>query len=307
MGSIFPRTGAGFTVVGRTDLDMASENIGFAGMSPNWNRYHWFKSGNVSMDAKGNVVAAYDSGTQAKVALVRNTPIYYDSSAFISKSLLVANPAIPGFVFNPTSDSVVFLPFRPVTTDTAKTRFKLATSSDNTFSGAGSAYQSAAAPIKAAAGFYRYRVELLTIKTANPGTTNLTTPKLKSLDIEYNIKPATPAVDSIRIGTAAVAAYNSAANYRLLPRKDSLRIICSGFDADDDGMEFRLSLGNTLLKAAAGTRVSPGNFAATLSLMPPDTALSALTLVLTTVDQSGWSSRPVNLVFNFRNISPAQT
>ncbi|HKP94863.1 MAG TPA: hypothetical protein VJ385_03800, partial [Fibrobacteria bacterium] len=52
---------------------------------------------------------------------------------------------------------------------------------------------------------------------------------------------------------------------------------------------------------------APGRFAATLAFMPPDTLLDPLVLTLTTVDSAGWSSRPLNLSFRFRNIAPAQT
>ncbi|MDQ3001691.1 MAG: hypothetical protein M3Y08_10575 [Fibrobacterota bacterium] len=311
MGSIVQKSGANITLVGRTDLDLASENIGFAGMSTNWNRYHWFKSANVSMDAKGNVLAAYDSGTHAKVALVRNTPIYYDSASYVSRSFKVENPSIPAFVFNPATDSVQFLPFRPTTTDTLKTRLKLAISQTNTFNGAGSAFQSISmgGSLKASGGFYKYRVDLLTYKTPNPNTTNLFTPKLRSLDIEYNVKPALPVVDSIKPGSFPKTAYNPAGDYPLLPRKDSLKLVCSAFDADADGLEFRVSLGPFLLKAVNGIAVpgSPGTYVATLSLMPPDTVLNPLPLTLTTVDPGGWSSQPFPMLFNYSNIVPTQT
>ncbi|MEO7425820.1 MAG: hypothetical protein ABI036_11585 [Fibrobacteria bacterium] len=307
MGSIFAKSGNTFTVAGRTDIDLASENITFTGVAPGWTRMHWFKAANVAIDPAGNVVAAYDSGTHAKLALVRNTPIYYDSASFVSKILKVENPAVPAFVFNPASDSVVFLPFRPTVADTSKTHLKLALSATNAFSGPGAAFQSLPSPRKSAAGFYRYSVDMLSTLTGDTGTTNLTTPKLKSLDIEYNIKPGTPAVDSIKTGSLAWAAYDPSAQYQLLRRKDSLRIVCSGFDADDDGMEFRISLGNTVLKTATGTRTSPGHFSATLSLLPPDTLADPLILSLTTVDVQGWSSRALPLSFAFRNLPPSQT
>ncbi|MDB5049206.1 MAG: hypothetical protein JWO30_2277 [Fibrobacteres bacterium] len=307
MGSIFQKVGTGLTLAGRTDIDMAGENLGFSSTGPKWNRYHWFHAANVAMDAKGNVVAAYDSGAHAKVALVRNTPIYYDSASFLSKSLKVENPAIPAFVFNPASDSVTFLPFRPTTTDSLNTHIRIALSPDNTFSGAGSAYHPLPAAQKAASGFYRYGVDLLTVKTGNPSNTNLTTPKLKALDIEYNVKPFTPGVDSIKPGSRPQSAYNPAGPYPLLTRKDSLKLVCSGFDADDAGLEFRISLGGTLLKAVVGTRVSPGNYTATLDFLPPDTLMNPLILALTTVDQGAWSSRPLILSFGFRNSPPAQT
>ncbi|HKP96594.1 MAG TPA: hypothetical protein VJ385_12620, partial [Fibrobacteria bacterium] len=225
VGSVLPKSGTGFTLAGRTDLDFAGENITFTGMHANWSWAHWFRSANLALDGKGNVVAAYDSGTHAKVALVRNTPIYYDSAAFVSRSLKVENPAIPAFVFDPASDSVAFLPFRPVTNDSFKTLVKLAVSPDGDFTGA--AYQAVPGPIKTAAGFYRYSVGLLTTKTGNPTTTNLTTPKLRSLDVGYNVKPALPAVDSLKRGAAPMEAYDSAAANPLLPRKDSLVLVCA--------------------------------------------------------------------------------
>jgi hypothetical protein len=306
LGSILEKSGntLNFTV-GRTDVDFANENITFTGLNSLWNRYHCLKAASVAIDAKGNVVAAYDSGSHAKVALVRNTPIYYDSSTYASRNLKVENPAIPSFTFNPASDSVNFLALRAVTTDSARTLLSLAVSPDAAFTGA--AYRAIPSPAKYAGGFYRYRVDMLTRKTGNSTTTNLTTPKVKSLEVEYNVKPWTPVVDSIRTGASAQAAYNSSATYTLLTRKDSLKIVCHGFDADDNGMEFRISLGNTVLASAAGARGSAGNYSASLSLLPPDTLLNPLVLSLTTVDSGGWSSRIAPLSFVFRNIVPAQT
>jgi hypothetical protein len=306
LGSILEKSGntLSFTA-GRTDVDFANENITFTGLNPLWNRYHCLKAASVAIDAKGNVVAAYDSGAHAKVALVRNTPIYFDSSTYASRNLIVANAAIPSFTFNPASDSVNFLALRAVTTDSSRTLLSLAVSPNASFTGA--AYGALPAPAKFAAGFYRYKIDMLTRKTGNPATTNLSTPKVKSLEVEYNIKPWTPIVDSIRTGVSVQAAYNSSAAYALLPRKDSLKITCHGFDADDNGMEFRISLGNTVLASAAGARGSAGNYSASLALLPPDTLLNPLVLSLTTVDSGGWSSRIAPLSFVFRNIPPAQT
>lgn len=318
MGSILPKTGNTLSLnVGRTDLDFANENISFAGISSNWDRYHWFKAASVSIDGKGNVVAAYDSGTHAKVALVRNTPIYYDSGHFVSKSFQFGNVAIPAFVFNPATDSVALRSFTASNTDLGNTRFLVALSTDNTFSGAGSTFQSVASlppvqgpaspEIKSNARYFKYRFNLVTTKTGSPTTTNLTSPKISDLTLGYNIKPWTPVVDSIRTGTAAQAAYNPATAYSLLPRKDSLKLVCSGFDVDDNGLEFRLSLGTVVLKAVTGTRVSPGNYTATITILPPDTLSNPLNLVLTTVDADTWSSRGKGLAFGYQNVAPSQT
>lgn len=306
LGSILEKSGNTLSfIAGRTDVDFANENITFTGLNPLWNRYHCLKAASVAIDSKGNVVAAYDSGSHAKVALVRNTPIYYDSSTFASRNLRVENPAIPSFTFNPASDSVNFLAMRAVTTDSSRTLLSLAVSPTAAFSPA-PVYGALPAPVKYTGGFYRYKIDMLTRKTGNSTTTNLTTPKVKSLEVEYNIKPWTPVVDSIRTGASAQAAYNSSAAYALLPRKDSLTIVCHGFDADDNGMEFRISLGNTVLASAAGVRGSAGNYSASLALLPPDTLLNPLVLSLTTVDSGGWSSRIAPLTFAFRNIVPAQ-
>src|SRR5690606_11848762 len=137
MGSILKKAGGGagpyLTLADRVDLDFAGEGISFEGIGANWYPIHWFKSASVAMDPKGNVLPAYYRGYDGKVALVRNPPIYYDSGAFVSRTLAVANPAIPSFTFNPASDSVVFTAMRPVATDTARMRLLLAASPDGTF------------------------------------------------------------------------------------------------------------------------------------------------------------------------------
>ncbi|MEO6096925.1 MAG: hypothetical protein ABIW76_15115 [Fibrobacteria bacterium] len=307
-GAIMEKSGNTLSFfVGRTDLDFANENINFTATNIKWSRYHCLKTASVSIDAKGNVVAAYDSGSHAKAALVRNTPIYYDTATFQSKILKVENPAIPAFTFNPASDSVDFKLVRSVTTDSFRTVLRLAASPDNAFTGPASDFTAIPMAFRAAKGFYRYRVDMLTLKTGNPTTTNLTTPKVKSLTVEYNVKPWTPVVDSIRVGSSAQAAYNSLTPYALLARKDSLVLVCRGFDADDAGLQFQLSLGSAVLKSAAGARTSPGNYTATLRILPPDTLLNPLVLTLATLDTNGWNSRTVSLGFGFTNIVPSQT
>lgn len=302
MGSILRNTGSQATLTGRIDLDFAGEDISFAGIGSNWYRWHWLKCANIAMDDKGNILASYDNGYNAKVALVRNTPIYYDSGAFVSRILKVENPAIPAFAFNPASDSVNFLPFLPNATDTAHLRLYLADSPDSAFAAPGGAFLPLTSPRPTASGLFRYRVEMLTTKPLN-----LTTPKLKSLDIRYNVKPRTPRIDSIKIGAGPWSAYDPSTAYSALPRKDTLKLVCRGFDADDNGMEFRVSLGSFLVKSANGVRTSAGDYRADMTLMPPDTALNPLPLTLTTMDSSLWSSRPYLLSLVYRNLAPGQT
>jgi hypothetical protein len=215
MGSIFRKLGGtniDLSVATRVDLDFAKEDIGFGPVGANWNRWHWLKNASVGMDDKGNVLAAYDNGYHAKVALIRNTPIYFDSGAFISNTFQVANPAVPSFTFDPASDSVDFLTL--TSNDTNKVGLRLAVSATNSFAGAGAAFQPLTTHLIAATGYYRYRVAL---HTTPP--TNFTTPKVKNLDLSFNVKPRIPGIDSIKAGAIAKAAFNPATTYSLLTRK----------------------------------------------------------------------------------------
>ena len=309
MGSIFKKQGVDIntTVGSRVDLDFAGEDISFGGIGANWYRWHWLKTASVAMDEKGNVVAAYDSGTFAKVALIRNTPIYYDSAIFLSKTFQVTNPAIPAATFDPNVDSVDFLSITGQGSDTGNIGLQLAAAPTAAFVGVNAAYLALPSHRVAATGFYRYRAVLKTIPTADTNTTNRTTPKLKSLSIDFNVKPRMPSVDSIKTGSTPIGAYNPATTYSLLRRKDSLKVVCSAFDMDDATVEFRLFLGANMLKSAVGTKTSAGNFTATMELLPPDTALNPLPLTLAVVDDKGWSSNPKTLSFVNINIVPTQT
>jgi hypothetical protein len=308
MGSIFYKNGPVYTTQGRVDMDFANQNVAFGPPTNGlWYQYHYFKCASVAMDEKGDVVAAYDSGTAAKAALVRNTPIYHDSGAFVSRIFEVGNPAIPAFAFDPNSDSVAFLPPTLVALDSTYAQAKLALAADSSFSAPDAGFQALSGRFATARRFFRYKVELLTNQTGDTVTSNLKTAKVKSLRVDYDIKPWRPRVDSLKPGNAPLAAYDSAAAYPLLPRKDSLKLVVSGFDADDDGMAFRVRLGGRVYPDVNGTRTGPGRYRAVISVMPPDTVLNPLPLTLTAVDPQGWASAPFVMRFDYSNIPPTQT
>ncbi len=304
-GSILDKVNNHYTLAGRVDMDMANVDVNFFIGAGIWDQYHYSKNANAAMDSKGNVVLGFDNGTSSFISLVRNTPVYYDSSAFISKTLAFGNPAVPAFTFDPAKDSARILPFRFNIIDSLRTTLKVAVAADPSFAGA--VFTTVPDTMKTDKGLFKYKVEMKTRILADTALTNLSSPKVKSLQLEYDLKPWLPVVDSIKPGTFPTQAYSSTAAYPLLPRKDSLKLICSGFDADDDGMEFRLSLGNILLKSVTGIRVSPGNYTATITLLPPDTVLNPLPLSLTTIDPEHWSSKPFTMFFDYSNIVPTQT
>ncbi|MBW8887756.1 MAG: hypothetical protein JF616_08365 [Fibrobacteres bacterium] len=308
MGSIFNKNGPVYTTQGRVDMDFTNDFISFGPPTNGlWYQYHYFKCANLALDEKGDMVVAYDSGTAAKVALVRNTPIYNDSGAFISKILEVKNPAIPSFVFDPASDSVAFQVPLVSALDSGYSRVKVALSADSAFGAPDAGFQTLAGPSAGTRRYFRYKVELSTNITGDTATSNLKTAKVKSVRIDYDIKPWKPQVDSLKIGAAAFAAYDPFSSYSLLPRKDSLKLIVSGFDADDDGMAFRVQLGGRVYPDVNGSRTAPGRFRAVISVMPPDTLLDPLPLKLTAVDPQAWASAPANALFGYNNIPPTQT
>lgn len=305
MGSIFNKAGPVMTTAGRIDMDFSNENLTYnLPMTGTWYQYHYMKTASVALDQKGNIVTAYDNGWAAKASVVRNTPYFYDSSAFQSRVLQVENPSVPTFIFDPAKDSVAFQPLRMTATDSARAVLKLATSTSASF--AGSNFQTVPGRLPVAAGYYRYKVEMKTNFNADTTLSHIRTARVKAMDIDYNVKPWRPVVDSIKPGPFPIQAYSSSAAYSLLPRKDSLKIVCTGFDADDSGLTFRISLGTQVLKSAAGVRAVPGTYTAGLTILPPDTVLNPLPLTVTTIDPSGWVSQSVTMLFDYSNITPTQ-
>jgi hypothetical protein len=306
-GSIFYKNGPVYSTAGRVDMDFAGENISFGAPTNGlWYQYHYFKCASVAMDEQGDVVAAYDSGSASKAALVKNTPIYRDSGAFVSRILEAGNPAIPAFKFDPARDSVAYFP--PVLTalDSSYARITVALASDSSFGASDAGYQDITGRFATVHPFFRYRIALSTNHTGDTLTSNLKSAKVRSLRLDYDIRPRRPHVDSLQVGKAPMAAFDSASAYPLLPRKDSLKLIVSGLDADDDGLAFRLKLGNHAYPAVNGTRVSPGVFRAVITVLPPDTLLNPLPVSLTAVDTEGWAGPAFGMLFDYSNIAPTQ-
>lgn len=307
-GSILSKINGSYTMAGRVDLDFASENVAFGAPTNGlWYQYHYFKSASVAMDDRGNIVAAYDSGGSSKVAMVSNTSIYYDSAEFVSKIFRVENAAIPGTVFDPSSDSVDFLSINGVGSDSANTGLQLAVASDSATLGAGPVYLPLLTHKVATTGFYRYRVLIKTNTSVDTLITNRTTPKLLSMSIKMNVKPRNLLLDSIKVGSAPMVHFDSNALYVLRPRKDSLRLVCSAFDLDDSTLDFRVSIGKTILKTAAAIRKSPGKFSVAIALKPLDTIPDPLPLTIVAVDDKGWNSAPFTFLLKHKNTPPIQS
>jgi hypothetical protein len=306
-GSIFYKNGPVFDTSGRVDMDFAGENISFGAPTNGlWYQYHYFKCASVAMDDQGDVVAAYDSGSATKASLVKNTPIYRDTGAFTSRVLAIGNPSVASFAFDPARDSVAWFPPVVTASDSSYSRITLAFASDSSFSTPDAGFQDITARVAGVHRYFRYRVGLATNHTGDTLTSNLHSAKVRSLRLDYDIKPWRPRLDSLQIGKAPMAAFDSASAYPLLPRKDSLKLIVSGLDADDDGLAFRLMLGGRAYPAVNGIRVSPGIFRAVITVLPPDTVLNPLPLTLTTVDPQGWAGPAYGMLFNYSNIVPTQ-
>ena len=301
-GAVFDKLDDGLDPATRQDLDLTTDEVSFQQSGGQWVTWHYFKVPALAMDDRGNIVTAYDQDFNARVSLIRNSSIYYDSAEFLSKPLPVQNPGI-AYTFDPLKDSVAFISLNGVDA-TAKIKLQLAVSATGTFTDPGSGFRDLIDTLKMATGYFRYRAALF---TTPPG--NYTTPKLKSLSLRYNVKPQVPAIDSIKIGSGSMAAFNASTAYVLLPRKDSLKLVCSGLDVDDGAsLEFRLETGDGApLKQVTSAVKASGIYRSTLALMPPDSLSHPLTLRLTTRDGDGWQSNPRTVTFDFRNRAPVES
>ena len=258
-GTIFPKVGADIDTSSNTykRQDFAFDTLDYTGQPGAWRYTHYPKTASVAMDDRGNVMAAYDNGYNAKFSLVRNTPTYFDSAVFRSRPFRVRSPTFSaGDVFIAGLDSMKFISM--VGIDTARIKLELETARDSFFTLGASGLSNSFRRLRIVSdGYYRYRVTL----TSTPTDSRHTTPKLKSLDIDINTKPRFPAVDSIQVGDSAMSAFNPLpSKYRLLGRKDSLTLKLSGFDLDDGTLTFRLTLGNRLLKSIPGIKGLAGTF-----------------------------------------------
>lgn len=308
-GTVFPKVGNDIDTSSNTykRQDFALDTLDFTGQPPSWRYVHYPKTASVAMDDRGNVMAAYDNGYNAKFSLVRNTPTYHDSAVFQSRFFKVRSPSLlAADNFIPGVDSAKFLSL--VGIDTARIKLELETAKDSLFTISPSGFQTLPAPKIVSDGYYRYRVTLKSTVT----DLRHSTPKLKSLDIDINAKPRLPVVDSIQVGDTAETVFNPLpSKYRLLRRKDALKLKLSGFDLDDGTLTFRLNLGNRLLKSIAGTKTSAGHFTGTINLtaqdfQPIDTLMNTLILVVTSTDDRGWVSKPDTLRLDYSNIAPTQ-
>lgn len=305
VGALYNKQGAGIDTASRMRLSLSTEAVSFSTVGSGWYIYHSWKTPGLSMDPKGNIAVAYDNEFKSKLGFVTNTAIYHDSSRFTSKSLSASNPGVPS-AYDPAVDSLQFLSLALVTKTGPGKPIQLvrevAVSANGSFTDAGSGFVPWVDSLKTAAGNYKYRIT----QRSDPPFNNTQT-KIDSLTLRFNVKPRQPNIDSIKVGKGPMQAWSSAATYVVLPRRDSVRLVCSAIDIDDESLVFRVSLGAASVASANAARVSAGSFKATLAFMPPDTALNPLPLGVTTADPEGWSSRPRALPLNYKNSAPAET
>jgi hypothetical protein len=305
IGALYDKQGAGINPASRSRMTLSPEAVSFSAVGSGWYIYHSMKTPGISMDSKGNIAVGYDNQFLSKLGFVTNTAIYYDSAVFTSKSLSATNPSVPS-AYNANVDSLQFLSLRLATVQlpgkVAQYQRQIAVSVNGTFTDAGSGFVPFVDSAKTRAGNYRYRL----VQRAD-APNNFSQTKIDSLILRYNVKPRVPKIDSIRIGGGPMQAYSASAVYTTLPRRDTVRIVCSAVDIDDESLEFRVSLGATLIKAAAAARASAGNFKASIAFLPPDTALNPLPLSLAAVDPENWFSSSLTFPLDYRNRAPAET
>ncbi len=286
----------------RFDLDIAGEGIGYSSVGNGWYNWHYFKTPIVALDSNGNCVAAYENGFHAKIAMARNTTVYHDSGFFQSKILTVSNPAL-NYAFNPLLDSVQFL--LVVQNPVNLLPLKIAFSSDGLFNGAASALNPFVVGMKSNAGFYRYRLDL---QSSIPSGDSLKTrtPKSRGLTFSFNTKPHAVQIDSIKIGANAMIAFQVGQAYSVATRRDTVKLVCSGFDMDDaDSLIFTFSSGSKIIKRLSSTqKISTGLYRALFTIPPQDTITSAYPFLLVARDDLGWTDSTTKFSLSYNNSPP---
>jgi hypothetical protein len=303
VGALYQRLGAGPDAATRRDMPLTSETISFSQPGAAWAEVHNYHAPSIALDSSGSIAAAYDDQHLAKLAITSNFAIFHDSGSFTSKPLRHADLPTP-IPLDPAADSLEYLGYRMVTRAASgnpdSVDLAVSLSADGTFAGPEAVFRRFPAGEKGRPGFLKYRVDLF----AN-GPDFVTQTKVDSLVLRYNIKPRRPSIDSIRIGGAPMAAFDPAASYSILTRKDTVRLVVNGTDLDDGaGNMFHLRYGEGIADSAAAVRIGPSAYRAAFTFLPPDTLPDPLPISIVFEDGSGWASIPFDFRPGFRNRAP---
>jgi hypothetical protein len=105
-----------------------------------------------------------------------------------------------------------------------------------------------------------------------------------------------------------MAAFDPAAAYSILTRKDTVRLVVNGTDLDDGpGNAFYLLFGDAIADSSEATRTGPAAYRTAFTLVPPDTLPNPLPLSIVFRDVEGWASIPFGFRPEFLNRPPAET
>lgn len=305
VGAVYERLGDGVAAAPVDRMALTRETISFSEVGPGWYFYHYFKAPSLALDSSGNIAVAYDNQFWAKLSTTANFAVFHPTAEFTSKPIDLTRIPAPAPLL--PSDSLEYLgmraPARNSQGQAAEGDVTIAISEDSVFAGA--AEEFAAFPVgrRSVSGFLRYRI---VPKAIAPDYVQQI--KVDSLIIRYNVKPRRPVLDSVGIGNAPRAAFDSLAAYEVLSRKDSVHLDVSGIDAENQSQAtFYLILDGRRADSVTVGRSSPGTYRSRFSFLPPETLPNPIPIAVQMRDSSGWISLPLEFRPAFRNHAPSGT
>ncbi len=297
----YDRNGNSFTTVNPFSADIGGENIAFDQVGTGWYPWHYFRSPSVAVDEKGNFVASYDNQFNGKLVAYANVPYYYDSAVYISSPAALENSSL-SFSIHGSIDSVEFSKLS-INADSGVT-VSLSSSATNDFSASSFQTPDAAGAFPSVfrtnATYIKYRAVL---KTNSP--LRRYRPALRSVTVDYNVKPRTPFLDSIKLGSGAWQVYDSSQTYILQSRRDSLYFVFSTLDHDNKS-RLRFTVSSPTIpdyNDSIPQRPSAGMYRSRFAFgIRSNVGQQQFSIYAT--DSSGWSSERVNFSVLYVNTAP---
>ena len=261
-----------------------------------------------AIDGSGNIVATYNHERGVNIDIWANAPQFIDSARFKSAVLEIENPDITAN-FDTSIDSVMFieadygsdsnvvLMFQvsedqimddPLVNDLRATIDTSGLFPDDFISNA---------------QYYQYEFKL----GSNPDSTY--TPVISQFNIDWNVKPRQPVIDSIKVGDFLPwEAFDPNKTYKIINRFDRVYIKFRAFDFDyEDGFDaFILNSGTRVDSLIDVQAQGNGFYEDTLTIEPLDIVAIEFDVTLNTRDKDGWFSSGQLIHLSYINIPPVE-
>lgn len=254
-----------------------------------------------AMDTSGNVMVVWNTPDAAQGAVIKNTPVLYDSALYISKIESVGT----GGNRAAATDSIQYTNFYNYP-DTAFS----STSYYNLFirTGASAGSMGAWTPVNndgTITGNVDGQVPYFQYKVALYAPDTVYTPSVDSLRLTWNVKPRVPIPDSVVVNGSAQT-FSTGDTITAAARRDLLRVYASVTDIDSTAnLQWSLHHNGTTSNAATGQPAAGAVYSGQMTMNPYQTKQGIVPCSLYASDISGWRSEPSIFYINSMNDAPS--